>query len=318
MNIEFISSEFFYFLSFLLLLLIGKQSFSNYKIHFSTAMLKKIFPNSVQKKYSYPFLIISFIALVIALARPIVYDTRDVEKNEQSFIVGIDVSKSMLTKDIYPSRLEFAKNKLYSLFEILEEQKVGILGFSSEPFLIAPITNDYSALHFIIDHLSTDTINTKGSDILPLLQQVNIFLKDEKQKVVLILTDGTEEKNFKKSIQYAKKNHIKVFVYAIGTLQGGVIKENDTLLEDSQGNIVVTSLNNTIETLCEQTGGKYFQYSVQTAYMKNIVDAISKTLGKEKLNKEKSRKQKELFYIPLIIAIVCFLIAMIGIKRGKI
>jgi len=318
MRIEFISSEFFYLLSLLLLLLRRKRSFSNYKIHFSTVMFEKIFPNSVYKKYSYSFLIISFIALVIALARPIVYDNIDVEKNDKSFIVGVDLSKSMLANDIYPSRLEFAKNKLFSLFDILEEQKVGILGFSSEPFLIAPITNEYSALHFIITHLKSDTINTKGSNILSLLQQVNIFLKDKKEKVVLILTDGTEEKDFGKTIQYAQKNNIKVFVYGIGTLQGGVIKENDNLLEDSQGNIVVTSLNNTIETLCEQTGGKYFHYSVQTAYMRNIVDAINKILGKGKIDKEKLRKQKELFYIPLIVAIVCFLISMIGLKRGGI
>lgn len=318
MKIDFISGEFFYLLSLLLLLLIEKKSFRNYKTHFSTEMFEKIFPNVVQKKYSYYLLIVSFIALLIALARPVLYDSIEVEKKEKSFIVGVDLSKSMFAKDIYPSRLEFAKNKLFSLFEILEEEKVGILGFSSEPFLIAPITNEYKALHSIIAHLQVDTINTKGSDIFPLLQQANIFLKEKSQKVVLILTDGTSKINFEKSIQYAKENNIKVFVYGIGTQKGGVIEEKGKLLQDSQDNIVITTLNTNIQTLCEQTGGKYFQYSLQTRDMRNIVDVINQILDKEEIHKEKLLKRKELFYIPLIVAIFCFLIGVIGLKRGKL
>jgi len=315
MKIEFISSWFFYLLPLVLLLFIGKKSFLNYKSYFSAEMFEKIFPNRVKKRYSYYFLIISFIALVVALARPVVYDNRAVAKNDKSFIVGIDLSKSMLVKDIYPSRLEFAKNKVYALLKILEGKRVGILGFSSEPFLIAPITNDYRALHFIISHLQTDSINTKGSDIFPLLQQTNIFFKDKSQKVLLILTDGTQKRNFEKSIQYAKKNHIKVFVYGIGTLIGGTIKEKGALLKDIQGNIVVSSLNSTIQTLCKQTGGKYFQYSLQTDDMRNILNSINQIFSKEKLDKEKLKKQKELFYIPLMVAIFCFLMAILGFKR---
>jgi Ca-activated chloride channel family protein len=317
MKIEFLNAEFFYLLGLLLFLLMGKRSLvgTNYKTHFSKEMFDKIFINNVEKQYSYLFLLLSFVTLLVALARPVWYDSVELEKKEKSFLVGLDLSKSMNARDIYPSRLEFGKSKLLSLLKQLDEQRVGILGFSSESFLIAPLTADYNALSFSINNLALDTINTKGSEIFSLLEYVNIFLSHKEQKVLLLFTDGTETQDFEKSIIYANEHNIKIFVYAIATSKGSAIEEDGKLLKDKNGNIVVTSINEKIKTLCEKTGGKYFEYSTRHDDIYKIKDAIHTIMEQQKTQKENSDKQKELFYIPLVLSLLFFLLSVGGFEK---
>lgn len=318
MKLAFVSGEYFYLLMLLLLLFIKRKSFRDYKSRFSAHMFAKIFPNTVQKRYSYSLFVVSYIALVVALARPVWYESAGAQKRVKSFLVGLDLSRSMLAKDIYPSRLEFAKKKLSLLLDKLEDTRVGILGFAREPYLIAPISDDYTALRTILEHLHTTTVDTKGSNIFALLQQANIFLNGKNQKAVLLFTDGGERKNFQKSIEFARKNGIKVFVYAIGTAKGGVIKEKGTLLKNKQGDIVVTRINSAIKTLCKQTGGEYFRYSLKANDIDSVARSVNRTLDKEEVYREDFQKRKELFYIPLLLAVVAFFLGVVGIKRRSV
>lgn len=306
----------------LIFIFINNKSY-NYKKYFSEVMFSKIFVRSINKKLSFYFLIISFILLVITAYRPTI-DGKEIsiQSNNASFIVAFDISRSMQSKDIYPSRFEFLKNKFYTIVDNLTTQRVGILGFAKEPFLIAPITNDYKSLKFIVQNLTTKNIDTKGSKILPLLEKTDEFLDKSKHKILLILTDGTQKRDFTEEIVYANTHNIKVFIYTIATVKGAPIKvgkKKKHLLKDKNNNIIITSLNENIKQLSIQTQGQYINHSLDSSDINKLLTPIKKILSKEQLQSNKIKNNTELFQIPLILAFIFYILGTTGIinKRNK-
>ena len=309
----------FYILIILVILVFISGSIKDYEQYFSNDMLKKIIIGKNKKRLNFGLLIGSFIFLIIAIARPIIENKPiKVPQSDVSIVVAFDISKSMICEDVYPSRLDFAKNKFDSLLMGLKDEKVGALGFSSRAFLIAPITNDYSTLRYLIKNLNLDYVNVKGSSIKEALISTNELLNSSSKKALIVFTDGTDNDTFKEEIEYAKSKKIKVFVYAIATQKGGVIKLKDGgIQKDSNGNIVVTRLNDNIKELAFATDGAYLEFSTSSTDIKRFVDEIK--------NKFKSKQKKdviiknndELYYYPLGIAFVLFLVATSGFKRFR-
>ena len=122
-------------------------------------------------------------------------------------------------------------------------------------------------------------------------------------------------KEFTKQIQYAKKNNIRVFVYAIATKKGGVIKTQDGVQKDKNGNIVVTRLNENIKNLALDSDGAYLQYSTRSSDIKLFIDTIrDKFVSKDKKDVV-IKNNEELFYIPIGLAIFAFLVSISGFRR---
>lgn len=310
----------FYILILLALLFIISGKIKDYSRYFDPMMLQKIIIGKNQKKLNFLLLTLSFIFLIIALAKPI-WKNKPITIPSESLdmIVAFDISKSMQATDIYPSRLEFAKNKFYNILKNIKDEKIGVIGFSSEAFMIAPLTNDMMTLKYLVHNLSTEYISTKGSDVHKALESTNQLLEKSKQKALIILTDGTDNNDFTKELNYAKENNIKVFVYAIATKKGGVIKEKDDILKDKNGNIVITKLNENIKTLALQSGGAYLEYSTHSNDIKAFLDVIKKQFKQKKQKDITIKDNQEYFYIPLILGMIFYMIAIsgFGFKKSK-
>jgi len=271
------------------------------------------------KKRSSIYLIVSFVFICIALYRPdIEGEIVKTSQNNLKLMVAFDISKSMSARDIYPSRLEFAQNKFYNLLNHFKSEKIGVLGFSNQSYLIAPITNDYKTLKFLVDGLNLDTINKKGSNILEALKSTNKLLDSTSQKALIIFTDGTNNENFKEEIEYANKHNIRLFIYAIGTLKGGILYDKKTILKDKDGNIVITKLNENIESLATQTNGLYLKYTLNNDDIKEFVTKIQKEFNSKKSSNNQIKNDKELFFIPLVLAFIFFLLSTIKFRGKKI
>jgi Ca-activated chloride channel family protein len=223
----------------------------------------------------------------------------------------------MLCDDVYPNRLQFAKNKFNNLIENLKDENVGALGFSARAFLVAPITNDYATLKYLINNLDTNFVSTKGSSTMEALESTKKLLKHSKEKALIIFSDGTDSEEFSKEIAYAKEHKIKVFVYAIATSKGGVIKEKDSVLKDKNGNIVITRLNDSIKELALATDGAYLEHSTSKNDIALFLDAINAKFHKENEADIIINDNEELFYIPLSIALVLFILAISGFRRDR-
>ena len=309
------------FIPFVILLFFFVKKYSFDERLFSKRVLEKLAPKGVEKLSTWKeyFLILAIIFSIIALARPYIKG-KDIKVSTKSYdiIVGFDISNSMLCDDIYPNRLTFAKQKFYQFLDDLKTQRVGVLGFTSEAFLIAPPTTDYESLKFLVKNMQTDYISLKGTNILNLLTSANSMLKKSNKKAVLLFTDGGDKKDYSKEIEYAKTHNLKVYVYAIATKKGGVIKTDNGVLKDKNGNIVIVRLNPAIKELALKSGGAYEKYSLKNNDIKSLVKIMRDSFKNSATKKEKVIKNnKEIFYIPLLLSILLFFMANFSINWRK-
>jgi len=307
----------FYLLILLLVVYFVSGIVKNFEHYFSQEMLKELIVGKNKKNIKLIYLLISFIFLVIALARPVINNIPiKIPQSNINIVVAFDISASMKCEDIYPTRLDFSKNKFNIMLESLTNQKVGLIGFSSRSFLISPITSDYNTLKYLLANLNQNVVNIQGSHILESLETTNELLKDSKHKALIVFTDGTDENDFDDSIKYAQDNNIKVFIYATATAKGGVIpKENGEIQKDQDGNIVITSLNSNIKELALQSDGAYLEYSARKNDISEFVNLIKSKFKGVKEEDIEINTNQELFYIPLLLALILFLIS-IGNFRG--
>ncbi len=321
---EFLHSEYLWALLLVLpmLLFIKKRKNDISKV-FKKEVLEKIrvHNGSISNKTRSLLLIGSFIFMVLALARPIINNGEiKVKSNFINMVVGIDISKSMFANDVYPSRFEFAKRKFITMLPMLKNTKVALMGFSSQTFLISPLTEDYHSLKFLSSNLRMGSVTLKGTDILNALKSANDLLKDQKNKILLLFTDGGDKKDFSEEIAYAKSHNITVYIYAVGTKKGGIIKDRNGVVKDRNGNIVVVKLNPSIKELALKTGGAYMEQTLKKDDIKALIDAIQTHFKAENQSEESIKDKRELFVIPLAIALILLFFSLFSLpnfRRGQ-
>ncbi len=302
---------------FIYLVATNQNSFERY---YSKEVLKKIriSDGSIGQKGRNIFLFLALILMIFAFARPVLPKGEvNIKSSNIDILLGIDVSKSMLANDLYPNRLDFAKKRAIEMIDSFKKARFGVVAFSSVGFLVSPVSEDLSSVKFLIKNLNTDSINQRGTNLFAPLQEAKDFLKNEKEKILVLFTDGGDAKDFSKEIEFAKKNGIKVFIYGVGTKKGSTIKENGDLLKDKNGDIVVVRLNEKIKELALDTGGAYIEGDYSGKSIKALIKAIKKD-AKETIKREKKVKiYKELFYYPLMAALALMLFGFSSMPKEK-
>lgn len=302
---EFLYLEVLYLLiiPFIFIFLVRKSR--TLKAIFSKEVMKEIYikKSGFSKRLRAYILIFSLIFGIISLARPVI--TNGEIKIKQSYInavIALDISNSMRVDDLFPSRFEFAKNKIYSFLDNAMDKRLGVVGFSNEAFMISPLTSDFSSLKYLISNLNFSNLNLQGTDIYSLLRSVDTLFKDEKNKILVLFSDGGDNEEFSKEIKFAKENKISVFVYLTATNKGGLFKAPNN-------DVVLLKANQNIKDLALKTGGAYMQSSLNNDDMKALNSLISAKFKNSSDKDEVIKDQKELFYYPLILAIILYFMA---------
>ena len=301
------------------LLYFFKSKKSDLETIFAKDVLKKVklTNNGLSKRWRNISLLVAMVLTIVALARPQI-DNGEVEVKSSfiNVVTAIDMSKSMFATDVYPNRFKFAKKKFFDSLQYFEKTKMALIGFSSQSFLISPLTEDFHSLKFLGKNLNLEYLNLKGTDVMVTLESANNLFGNEKKKNLLMFTDGSDQKNFIKEIAYAKKHNIMVYIYNIGTDKGGVIKDKDGILKDKNGDIVVVKRTDNIKELAMKTGGAYMKYSLANDDIKLLADTIQNNFkGKEEENST-IKDRKELFYYPLALALLFIFISLFSIPKG--
>jgi Ca-activated chloride channel family protein len=288
---------------------------------FSKDVLKKIEirKRRLPKKVRDILLLSAMSLVIVALARPQVNNGEiKVKSSFINIVAAIDMSKSMFADDIYPSRFEFAKNKFYNSLKHLKNAKVALIGFSTQTFLISPLTEDFHSLKFLAKNLNLDYLSLKGTDILSTLKAADDLFGKEKKKILLLFTDGGDQNSFDKEIEYAKKHNIAIYIYNIGTKKGGVIKTKNGVLKDKKGDIVIVKRNDAIKELALKSGGAYLNYSLAKDDIKALIKTILDRYKAEDEQTKVIKDAKELFYYPLLLAVALFFISLFSLPRKEL
>jgi Ca-activated chloride channel family protein len=200
---------------------------------------------------------------VTALARPQWGRLEEpVFDQSREILLAIDLSRSMLTPDVKPSRLERAKLLIQSLLEKLAGERVGLVVFAGTAFLQSPLSADYEILREFLPALGPDFLPEGGSNYGALLESsLQAFgTSSSADRFLVILSDGEATDNeWKSRIDDLKKKNIRVLGLGVGTTTGGMIPDGSgQFVKDDRGAVVLSKLESaTLEELAKATSGVY-------------------------------------------------------------
>ncbi len=221
------------------------------------------------------------IFLVISFARPLLNEREDKVKREGvDFMVALDLSRSMLVKDVAPdtNRLALAKRVLRELMEEkLSGDRVGLIAFAGESRMLSPMTMNYDTLNLIIDGLSTESL-WPGSDMGKAIKMASDKMSRNQLEapVLVIISDGESlEGDAVMAAREAKvKTGLTLFTVGVGTPVGGPIEitqrdaggniiSSDTLKDQNNEEVIAPLDEQSLRTLAQVSGGSYVSLSAK-------------------------------------------------------
>ena len=266
--------------------------------------------------------------LALALARPQAGGRARLEKQRGlDLVVALDFSKSMLAKDIYPSRLERAKRELERLMDRLAGDRVGLVAFAGET-LTYPPTTDYDAVKLFWRDLSPADMPVGGTAIGRALTSATEMLSrlraqggETRDQIVLLLTDGEDtESQPLDAAEQAAKLGIKVFAVGIGSRSGELVPEVGEggaaagYLKDRDGKYVTSRLDeDVLSKVAAKTGGGYLRVDAQHFG----VEAIEAALAGLKRTESETRLVKQYDEIFGILLAPALLLLLVDICLGE-
>ena len=268
-----------------------------------------------------PFLnilrIFSLIFIIIALARPQTIDVSTKVKNNQGIdiVMAIDVSASMLAKDLKPNRLEALKNVASNFILDRTNDRIGLVEYAGESYTKTPITSDKNIIIKSLKEINYNTIIEGGTAIgMGLATSVN-RIKDSKakSKVIILLTDGVNNSGFidpNTAAELAIEYGIKIYTIGIGTngmaLSPVGVDNNGKF---SYAKIQVEIDEDLLIEIAQITGGKYFR-ATNNKKLQEIYSEINK-LEKSDIEEIKYYDHEEKYRLYILLAIIFLTIELI-------
>jgi Ca-activated chloride channel family protein len=256
-------------------------------------------------------MLLSFVLFLVllAFARPVLSQRLgDVESRGTEIVVAIDLSASMKATDLKPSRAAKSRELLHELVASSKQDKFAILGFTSSAIILSTMTDDKTLLFELLERLNRDYVVSKSTKLKSVFELANqLSLLDKKQLV--IFSDGSEG-DLEAEVAFANEHGMRVYTVGVATTSGSSLYDDSgELLTNEKGDIVITALNDELKALAERTGGKFYSYD------KSMADIISDIHEDAQMQTGHSKELTyiELFYIPLIIAVILFMLASTSI-----
>jgi Ca-activated chloride channel family protein len=281
--------------------------------------------NRGRRVFRFLLLLLVLGLVVVSLARPrwgYVYD--EVKRRGLDLLLAVDVSRSMLSNDVQPNRLERVKLATQDLINDLQGDRVGLIAFAGRAFLQAPLTIDYDAVVDSINDLDTKTIPEGGTNISDAIGlAIRTFGKSATgNRAMIIFTDGEDlSGDAVGAAKAAAEAGVRIFTVGVGTPGGSLIPIQDgnggtSFVKDAKGEVVKSKLDETrLREVAQATDGFYVHLENGPRTMKQI---ISEGLAKMKvadINARLSRRPIERYEWPLGAAILLFSLALLINER---
>lgn len=212
--------------------------------------------------------------VVIVLARPQTYNSWDNKDAEGiDIMLTMDISASMLTEDVFPNRIEVAKEVASDFISGRPNDNIGLTIFAGEAFTQCPMTVDHAALLNLLHNVRTDLVVKgliqDGTAIGMGLANSVSRLKDSKakSKVIILLTDGSNNVGSispMTAASIAKKYGIRIYTIGLG--------------KESEGDLGAIDYK-TLQNIAVSTNGEFYRAQSQAELSKiyQDIDKLEKT-----------------------------------------
>jgi Ca-activated chloride channel family protein len=235
------------------------------------------------KPFLFVFRLLALASLIVAMARPRTVDISNETRTTRGvdIVMAVDVSSSMLARDLKPNRMEALKRVAADFVEERPNDRIGLVVYASEAYTKIPVTSDKPLILEAIKSIKYDNVIQDGTGIgMGLTTAVN-RLKDSKakSKVIILLTDGVNNSGFiepETASEIARQYGIKVYTIGIGT--NGMAEFPYAITPTGQflyRMMQVEIDQELMKSIAKKTGGKYFR-ATSNSKLGEIYAAINK------------------------------------------
>lgn len=301
-NIEFANPQLFWLLMLLPLALLWY--ILNRKNHIASLKISSIkgFKSSNFLSKLKPFLfvlrLLALAAVVTALARP---QTKEVSTRTKTtkgidIVMSIDVSSSMLARDLKPNRLDALKEVAEDFIKKRPNDRIGLVAYAGESYTKTPITSDKSIVLAALRDIDYGQLEDGTAIGMGLATSVN-RLKESKaiSKVIILLTDGVNNAGFiepQTAADLAVEYDIKAYTIGLGTNGNAltpIAYKRDGTFQFGMRQVEIDE--DLLEDIADATGGKYFR-ATDNDKLEEIYDEINK-LEKTEIEEFKYTRYEE-------------------------
>ena len=262
-----------------------------------------------------PFILrtIALCLIVVAIARP--RSSEDMEKIDTEgidIVLAMDVSTSMLARDLYPDRINASKDIAVDFISQRKTDRIGIVVFAGESFTQCPLTTDKRTLVNLMNEVSTDIIDDGTAIGNGLATAVaRLAESDAKSRVIILLTDGVNNRGEispQMAAEIAKTYGVRVYTIGVGK-EGMAPYPVMTPWGVEVQNVKVEIDEKLLSEIAESTGGRYFRATDNTK-LAEIYSEINK-MEKAKTTVDSFPVYKELFGSFAVLALLALMLELL-------
>jgi Ca-activated chloride channel family protein len=199
----------------------------------------------------------------LLLERPATLETPDM-----NIMIVVDVSRSMQTRDIEPSRLQRVQIEINELLQSADNARIGIILYTSRAHVLLPFTHDFNAVKYylrLIDSIALPTYGSQANDALELARKEIEAASFDTKSAVLWITDGDIPNNkedslqaFQTTINDLNKASIPLYILGIGSPEGDAIPDDESGWLQHDGRPVISRMNETLlEDIAKSAQGRF-------------------------------------------------------------
>jgi Ca-activated chloride channel family protein len=255
--------------------------------------------------------------LITAMARPRTVDVSTKTNTTQGIdiVIAIDVSASMLARDLKPNRLEALKEVAAEFVKQRPSDRIGLVEYAGESYTKTPITSDKRIVLEALQSIEYNNLLESGTAIgMGLATSVNRLKESKaKSKVIILMTDGVNNSGFidpKIATELAMEYNIKTYTIGLGT--NGMALGPISMSRNGQlryGSVKVEIDEALLKEIAQKTGGKYFR-ATNNEKLEAIYEEINK-LEKTDIEEFKYYNYDEKYRPLLLLAGLLLLIELV-------
>jgi len=232
--------------------------------------------------------LVALAGLITAMARPQSSTSwQDISTEGIDIVLALDISGSMLARDLQPNRLEASKEVALEFIDNRPNDRIGLVIYSGESFTQCPLTTDHARLKNLFTGIKNGVIVDGTAIGMGLATAVNRLKEsDAESKVAILLTDGSNNRGSIPPItaaEIAKTFDVRVYTIGVGTNGMAPMPARDAFGNTVYRNVEVKIDEETLKEIAQMTGGKYFR-ATDNQKLRDIygeIDQLEKTIIEE-------------------------------------
>ncbi|MFY0640586.1 MAG: VWA domain-containing protein [Bermanella sp.] len=236
----------------------------NWQSVISPKLQQYVLSNTQQKtsqRFTQVVLWLSALLAILALSGPSWQkQSSEVYRSQQGLIIGFDLSLSMTSQDVAPSRVQRAKYKIMDVLKAQRGQNIGLIAYAGDAHVVSPLTQDTNTVKSLLTPLDPYIMPSQGSNLVSLANETaNLFEQaGSSPRTLLLVTDGVETRDIQTAAQILNSANIRLAILAVGTEQGApMVQPDGRFFKDSNGQVIMPPLEwDNLQQLANATGAQ--------------------------------------------------------------